>query len=147
MAQSKYGKSAYEIEKSVYSQSCRTAGQACFCFKAGPPITLAQGPLLTASGGFQLEEGEGGSQAAGPQDPALLGKTERGELLKGNLAKPFPLPAHHSLAYDHVCMLSLQSCLTLCDPMDRGPPGSSDHGTLQAGTLEWVAIPFSRRSS
>ena len=34
-----------------------------------------------------------------------------------------------------------------CDPMDCGPPGSSVHGILQARTLEWVAIPFSRGSS
>ena len=37
-----------------------------------------------------------------------------------------------------------QSCPTLCDPMDCSPPGSSVHGILQAKTLEWVAIPFSR---
>ena len=42
---------------------------------------------------------------------------------------------------------SLQSCLTLCDPMDCSLPGSSVHGILQARTLEWVAIPFSRASS
>ena len=35
---------------------------------------------------------------------------------------------------------SLQSCPTLCDPIDRSPPGSSVHGILQARTLEWVAI-------
>ena len=40
-----------------------------------------------------------------------------------------------------------QSCLTLCDPMDCSPPGSSVHGILQARILEWVAVPFSRRSS
>ena len=37
-----------------------------------------------------------------------------------------------------------QSCLTLCDPMNYSPPGSSVHGILQARLLEWVAIPFSR---
>ena len=37
----------------------------------------------------------------------------------------------------------LQSCLTLCDPIDGNPPGSSVHGILQARTLEWVAISFS----
>ena len=37
-----------------------------------------------------------------------------------------------------------QSCPTLCDPMDYGLPVSSVHGILQARTLEWVAIPFSR---
>ena len=38
---------------------------------------------------------------------------------------------------------SLQSCLTLCNPTDGSPPGSSVPGILQAGTLEWVAISFS----
>ena len=38
---------------------------------------------------------------------------------------------------------SLQSCLTLCDPIDEGPPGSPVPGILQARTLEWVAISFS----
>ena len=41
----------------------------------------------------------------------------------------------------------VQSCLTLCDPMDCSPPGSSIHGILQARILEWVTIPFSRASS
>ena len=43
--------------------------------------------------------------------------------------------------------LVTQSCLTLCDPMDCSPPGSSVHGILQARILEWVAISFSRGSS
>ena len=37
----------------------------------------------------------------------------------------------------------LQSCLTLCDPINRSPPGSPILGILQARTLEWVAISFS----
>ena len=37
---------------------------------------------------------------------------------------------------------SLQSCLTLCDPIDGSPPGSPLPGILQARTLEWVAISF-----
>ena len=37
-----------------------------------------------------------------------------------------------------------KSCLTLCNPMDCSPPGSSVHGISQAWILEWVAIPFSR---
>ena len=39
----------------------------------------------------------------------------------------------------------LQSCLTLCDPIDGSPPGFSVPGILQARTLEWVAISFSVR--
>ena len=38
---------------------------------------------------------------------------------------------------------SLQSCPTLCDPIDSSLPGFSVHGILQARTLEWVAISFS----
>ena len=39
----------------------------------------------------------------------------------------------------------IQSCLTLHDPMDYSPPGSSIYGTLQARVLEWGAIAFSER--
>ena len=38
---------------------------------------------------------------------------------------------------------SLQSCPTLCDPIDGSPPGSSIHGILQARVLEWGATAFS----
>ena len=38
---------------------------------------------------------------------------------------------------------SPQLCLTLCDPIDGGPPGSPVPGILQARTLEWIAISFS----
>ena len=38
---------------------------------------------------------------------------------------------------------SLQSCPTLCDPIDSSPPGAPVPGILQARTLEWVAISFS----
>ena len=44
------------------------------------------------------------------------------------------------------CVQSLQSCLTLWDPMDCNPAGSSIHGIFQARILEWVAISSSRRS-
>ena len=52
----------------------------------------------------------------------------------------------------HICNMShaaaaavksLQSCPTLCDPIDGSPPGSPVPGILQARTLEWVAISFS----
>ena len=41
-------------------------------------------------------------------------------------------------------VLVAQPCLTLCDPMDCSPPGSSVCGILQARILEWIAIPFSK---
>ena len=56
----------------------------------------------------------------------------------------------HICVCTYVCMYkccaaakSLQSCLTLCDPIDGSPPGSPVPGILQARTLEWVAISFS----
>ena len=45
-----------------------------------------------------------------------------------------------------LCLVA-QSRLTLCDPMDCSPQGSSVHGILQARILEWVVIPFSRGTS
>ena len=46
-----------------------------------------------------------------------------------------------------VSALLLQLCLTLCDPMDCSPMGSSAHGISQARILEWVAVSLSRGSS
>ena len=43
--------------------------------------------------------------------------------------------------------VKVKSCLTLCNPMDCGSPGSSVHGIFQARVLEWVAISFSKESS
>ena len=41
----------------------------------------------------------------------------------------------------------LQLCLTLCDPIDWNPPGSSNHDILQARIPQWVTMPYSRGSS
>ena len=51
---------------------------------------------------------------------------------------PCPNIIHSSAA----AAKSLQSCPTLCDPIDGSPPGSAIPGILQARTLEWVAISF-----
>ena len=48
-----------------------------------------------------------------------------------------------SLPLSHLGSIT-KSCLTLCDPMDNSPPGSSVHGILAARILEWVAISFCR---
>ena len=47
------------------------------------------------------------------------------------------------ISYAAAAARSLQSCLTLCNPIDDSPPGSPVPGILQARTLEWVAISFS----
>ena len=57
-----------------------------------------------------------------------------------------PQMAHGSWELEHVAAAaakSLQSCPTLCDPIDGSPLGSPVPGILQARTLEWVAISFS----
>ena len=50
----------------------------------------------------------------------------------------------------HVVMCAcsvVQSCLTLCDPLDCSPPSSNVHGIFQTRTLEWIAVSSSRASS
>ena len=58
-------------------------------------------------------------------------------MLQKGLQQTYPAAAAAAAAK------SLQSCLTLCDPIDGSPPGSPIPGILQARTLEWVAISFS----
>ena len=72
-----------------------------------------------------------------------------------DLAAPAAVVGKHSIKANKLYLLisasairtaaakSLQSCPTLCDPIDRSPLGSSVPGILQARTLEWVAISFS----
>ena len=50
---------------------------------------------------------------------------------------------HYLIACAAAAAKSLQSCPTLCNPIDGSPPSSPVPGILQAGTLEWVAISFS----
>ena len=65
---------------------------------------------------------------------------------KGNLTPLGPLFWKWKNLVPFWCVCA-QSCLTLCDPMDCSPSGSSVHGIFQSRILEWVAISFSRRSS
>jgi len=57
--------------------------------------------------------------------------------------KQIPIIRGHCVAAAAAAAKSLQSCPTLCDPIDSSPPGSAIPGILQARTLEWVAISFS----
>ena len=54
---------------------------------------------------------------------------------------------YNMINVSYVHAKSLQSCLTLRNPMDHSPPGSCVHRIFQARILQWVAIPFSRGSS
>ena len=69
-------------------------------------------------------------------------KNGGGDLNPGFM-NPSPIPVY----YKHARAKSLQSCLTLCDPMVCSSPGLSVHGISQARILEWVAIFSSRGSS
>ena len=69
--------------------------------------------------------------------------------LNSNKGNPFTIN-HNRKEYEmntRVLLLVARWCLTLCDPTDCGPPGSSVHGILQGRILEWIAISFSRESS
>ena len=63
--------------------------------------------------------------------------------LRGTQAGPHDSPWYLQVAATAAAAKSLQSCLTLCNPIDGSPLGSSVPGILQARTLEWVAISFS----
>ena len=58
------------------------------------------------------------------------------------------IPQWEQALYDFSTFMCsvIQSCLTLCDPMNCKPPGSSVHGIFQARTLEWVDNSYSRAS-
>ena len=58
-----------------------------------------------------------------------------------------PLYIYDSVSLAHMCAKSHQSYLTLCNPTDCSPPGSSAYVILQARILEWVAMSSSRGSS
>ena len=60
-----------------------------------------------------------------------------------SLAWEDPLEKGVAAAAAAAAAKSVQSCPTLCDPIDGSPPGSSVHGILQARVLEWVAVSFS----
>ena len=79
-------------------------------------------------------EGQGGLVCCGPWGCKEWDTTER-----LNLLIDLNLILDSMLCYAK----SLQSCPTLCDPIDGSPPGSAVPGILQARTLEWVAISFS----
>ena len=71
------------------------------------------------------------------------GTTDRFQIGKG-VHQGYCHPAYLSYMQSAVAAAkSLQSCPTLCDPIDSSPPGSPVPGILQARTLEWVAISFS----
>ena len=76
-----------------------------------------------------------------PQAPTTIGAASLNPFIPfvlSQISSEQPQAAHAAAAAK-----SLQSCPTLCDPIDGSPPGSLVPGVLQARTLEWVAISFS----
>ena len=73
------------------------------------------------------------------------GNTLQYSCLENSLEEPviYCQDCYSAAAATAAAAKSLQSCPTLCDPIDGSPPGSPVPGILQARTLEWVAISFS----
>ena len=86
----------------------------------------------TSKGGIQAGLSHGG------HDRNPLGRKNQ-MLGRKEANRSFP----SETAFSSAAAESLQSCPTLCDPIDSSPPGSPVPGILQARTLEWVAISFS----
>ena len=84
-----------------------------------------------------------------PNDAGVLNPRCPGEELQCLIVIIILVIIEHvrSLAFDILSLDAdaklLQSCPTLCDPIDSSPPGSAVPGILQARTLEWVAMSFS----
>ena len=88
-----------------------------------------------------------GIEPASPATPAL-----QADSLPLKLVQSYPLQRvimnmqfgeRLQIAEPAAAAMSLQLCLTLCDPIDGSPPGSLVHGIFQARVLEWGAIAFS----
>ena len=106
------------------------------------PWTVAhQAPL---SMGFSRQEYWSRLPCPPPEDLPNPGIESRSPALQAD-SLPSEPPGKPFVTADSA--KSLQSCPTLCDPIDDCPSGSGIPGILQARTLEWVAISFSRGSS
>ena len=104
------------------------------------PWTVAhQAPLSLA---FSRQEYWNGLPCPPPGDLTDLGITFMPLLSPALAGRFFTTSATWESPVAAAAAKSLQSCPTLCDPIDGSPPGSAVPGILQARTLEWVAISF-----
>ena len=108
--------------KVLGTQSCPTA-------TAWPPVHQ-----IALSMGFSRQE-----HWSGLSFPLPGGLHDRGTKPRSPVSPVLPVDSLPTAA----ATKSLQSCPSLCDPIDGSPPGSPVPGILQAKTLEWVAISFS----
>ena len=114
-------------------------GKACmptYCFSCELNWHMRGGTSLLLDGGESLNY---------PQDLLWYRWGKGRELItaRWRLKSRYPTQSSLSPQAAAAAAKSLQSCLTLCDPIDSSPPGSAVPGILQARTLEWVAISFS----
>ena len=86
------------------------------------------------------------SQPGGQHQVTLPGELREGDPGSPTLSK-WAKRGDAGRGFLRVKVLVAQSCLTVCDPVDCSPPGSSVHGILQARRVEWVAMPSSGASS
>ena len=125
-----------------------TATEGSGCVSSALGTTILKGELhggASSSGRFYSttsQQAKGGLPLTCPL--SFKGKPLGVELCGSPPAWSFTtLNSTHILAAAAAAAKSLQSCLTLCGPIDSSPPGSPVPGILQARTLEWVAISFS----
>ena len=108
------------------------------------PWTVAYQPPLTM--GFSRQENWSGMPGPPPGDLNNSGIKPRSPAFQADSLSSEPSGKPPNLENKSESEV-IQSCLTLCDPMNCSPPGFSVHGILQARILEWTAISFFRGSS
>ena len=104
--------------------------------------------MLEAKAGCYLDTSQRGRGSVIKENGGEVAD-EGDETREGGCSETFQYQTEGCILYYpvRVCAKLLQSCLTVCDPMDCSPPGSSVHGILQSSILEWTAMPSSRGSS
>ena len=109
--------------------------------KLSPYPSLGAVPLMLRAGGWVERSSGSGCSSPHPSPPSLISTTLTQSLITlfPQLSPLFSSPTAASPAAAAAAK-SLQSCPTLCDPIDSSPAGPAVPGILQARTLEWVAI-------
>ena len=121
---------------SICKGRIRNRNQVAFPLLLTPHWELCSQPV-PLSHHTTLSPVQSGSRASWRARGVLARSPEKQE------AKPFQFLISHRMEHAK----SLQSCPTLCDPVDCSPPESAVHGILQARILKWVALPSSRGSN
>ena len=104
----------------------------CYCRESSPPKDWTWVSCIAGGGGSLTE----------PPYPETKNRTQFGDLYDSLIQNDIHLTPCESRSAAAAAK-SLQSCPTLCDPVDGSPSGSPVPGILQARTLEWVATSFS----